>query len=889
MAVRISEEIKRLNSNTTGPVPPWYKWGPYVAERAWGTVREDYSENGDAWKYFTHEMAAHRAYRWGEDGIAGICDRYQVMALSFAFWNHKDPLLKERFFGLTSEEGNHGEDVKEYYFHLDNTPTHSYMKYLYKYTQLEFPYQKLLDENRKRGLEEPEYEISETGVFSEGNYFDITIEYAKITPEDIAILVTIFNHSEEAKVIDLIPQAMFRNVWSEGQRGSDAYVIYEGHPHEHYDSFILDSTESGNIGMITFDYNLGKRYFYGQKGGEALFTNNTSHEEKLKGSSSDNRYVKDAFHRKIVQGEEGAINPEKRGTKACLHYKDLNIGPKESKEFFFRFTDSIQKEPFDEVEKWMVRRRKESREFYDSIHKKHHSDEIKRVQREALSSLLWSKQFYFFDVQAWLSRDFAKNLPPSRALIRNTHWRHLLSKRIMLMPDKWEYPWFAAWDLAFHTVTCALVDLDFAKNQIWLLLFDQFQHPNGQIPAYEWEFSDLNPPVQAWAVLELFHMEYEKTGKKDFAFLKKCFHKMMINFVWWVNKVDSSGNNIFEGGFLGLDNITVFDRSMKLPGGGKLEQSDGTGWMGFFCLKLMRIALELSLHDKDYESLAVKFFEHFLYIGAALHQAGTREVQIWDKEDGFFYDVIAKPDGSQQKIAVRSLVGIIPIFAVDFIPFHLLEQLPDFAINIQWFLSHRKDLADHCITSTAEYGKKGFMMSLLNPSQMKKVLFRAYDKEEFRAKYGLRSLSKYHDANPFTLFHQTVKYTPNESNMKIKGGNSNWRGPIWFPTNYLFLETLHKLDEIFGASFTVEDRESHSQVTCKEMLSTFAKSLLALFLKENNKRPIHGGDPLFTEDESFADQILFYEYFNGDTGRGLGASHQTGWTALIANIIDRWI
>jgi hypothetical protein len=880
---RVPEEIQRLHSNTTGPVPPWYRWGPYLAERAWGTVREDYSANGDAWRYFTHEMAAHKAYRWGEDGIAGLCDRYQVAALSFAFWNHKDPILKERFFGLTSEEGNHGEDVKEYYFYLDNTPTHSYMKYLYKYSQNEYPYQRLIDENRKRGLLEPEFELSETGVFDQGKYFDITIEYAKIDPEDIAIRVTIVNHSSEIATLDFLPQVVFRNTHS----ASKGHEIYRGDGGE-CELLVLDDTKAGNVSLLTFDYSLGKRYFYGQKGAEALFTNNITHKEKLLGQASESPYVKDAFHRYIIH-KENCIAPDGRGTKACLHYKNIEIGPKESKEFLFRFSDKPQKKPLNDVAKYINLRKKEADSFYDSIHKKYHNPEVKRVQREALSSLLWSKQSYNFDVQRWLTGDETISPPACRKDIRNNHWRHLVSKRVMLMPDKWEYPWFAAWDLAFHTVTCALVDLEFAKNQIWLLLFDQFQHPNGQIPAYEWEFSDLNPPVQAWAALELFNMGFEKTGRKDYAFLKKCFHKMMINFVWWVNKVDSSGNNIFEGGFLGLDNITVIDRSMKLPGGGKLEQSDGTGWMGFFSLKLMRIAIELSLHDKDYESLAVKFFEHFLYIGAALHKSGSREVQIWDEADGFFYDVIAKPDGTQQKIAVRSLVGIIPIFAIDFIPMELLEKLPDFKTNIQWFLKHRQDLAEHCITDCNEFGKKGFMMSLMHLGQMKRVLARAWDPNEFRSQYGLRSLSKYHEDHPFTLFNQTVKYTPNESSMKIKGGNSNWRGPIWFPTNYLFLETLEKLYHIFGDYLKVEDHQSKKEVTCQEMLSVFANSLLNLFLKAGKERPIHGADRLFKEDEAFRDQILFYEYFNGDTGRGLGASHQTGWTALIANIIDRWI
>lgn len=884
---KISEERKRLNQNRGATVPLWHKWGPYLAERSWGTVREDYSSDGNAWRYFTHDMARSRRFLWGEDGIAGICDRYQVMALSFAFWNHQDPFLKERLFGVTSEEGNHGEDVKEYYFYRDNTPTHSYMKYQYMYPHTQFPYRQLIEENQRRSSHDREFEISQTGVFDHEKYFCITIEYAKVSPEDLVMRVEIENRSFEPAVIDFIPQVVFRNLWSRGI-GSDRYLISLYQSTEEYECLLIDDSEADPVQFITFDYSLGKRYLYASKGSNALFTHNMTNQEKIEGKKNQTPFVKDAFHRAIVDKEESAVN-QTEGTKACLHYANIEIAGKDKATFFLRFTDSPEDHPLKDVDSWIAKRKEEADEFYREIMKKDLQEEEERIFREALSSLLWSKQIYLFDVERWLRGDDPLNPPPpNRKLIRNNHWRHLVSKRIMLMPDKWEYPWFAAWDLAFHTVSCALVDIDFAKEQLWLLLFDQFQHPNGQIPAYEWEFSDLNPPVQAWAAWSLYQIEYAESGRKDISFLKKCFHKMMINFVWWVNKIDSSGNNIFEGGFLGLDNITILDRSEGIPEGGKLEQSDGTGWMGFFCLKLMRIALELSKHDSDYEALAVKFFEHFLYIGAALHKSGVRDVQIWDDFDGFFYDVLCQADGSHERIAIRSLVGIIPLFAIDFITQEEMDKLSEFNVSMQWFLKNRKDLSKYCITHIEREGQKGFLMSLMSLKQMSRVLNRVWDKEEFRAPYGLRSLSKYHEKNPFHLFDQTLKYNPNESQMRIKGGNSNWRGPIWFPTNYLFIETLDRLQSYLGDDFTVQAK-GEDPVTLDQIINYFSHALLKLFKKENGKRPIHGDDPLFQNDEFFQDQLLFYEHFHGENGRGLGASHQTGWTALIANIIHRWI
>ena len=887
MSRRVSEEKKRLNGNEGGSVPPWYRWGPYLSERSWGTVREDYSNNGDAWNFLPHDNARSKAYRWGEDGIGGICDRYQVMTLSFAFWNHHDPYLKERLFGVNSHEGNHGEDVKEYYFYTDNTPTHSYMRYLYKYPQAEYPYRQLVEESQKRGAEDREYELSDTGIFDEGNYFDIAIEYAKVTPEDMVMCVEITNHSQNEAILDFIPQGLFRNVWSWGI-ASDKYKVTGDESHPDHLCLIFDDSEAEDVAFITFDYSLGKRYFYGQNGAELLFTHNVTNKARIYGKNNIHPFQKDGFHRTIVDGES-AVNPQKEGTKGCMHYKDIAFAPGEVKQFHFRFCDQEMDRPLHDVPMHIEKRKKEAEEFYHSILQKDVDDDTRHIFKEALSSLLWSKQAYIFDVQRWLIGDNPNDPPhPNRKTIRNQHWRHLVSKRIMLMPDKWEYPWFAAWDLAFHCVSCALVDIEFAKEQLWLLLFDQFQHPNGQIPAYEWEFSDMNPPVQAWAAWTLYQHEVNETGRQDISFLKKCFHKMMLNFVWWVNKVDSSGNNIFEGGFLGLDNITVIDRSEGIPGGGKLEQSDGTGWVGFYCLMLMRIALELSKHDKDYEALAVKFFEHFAYIAGALHRSGVREVQIWDDEDGFFYDVLCKPDGTHEKIAVRSLVGIIPMFAIDWISEEEMEQLPEFATSVEWFLQNRKDIAKHCITPIEKKKKKGFLMSLMNVKQMQRVLTRAWDPSEFRSEFGLRSLSLYHEDHPITLFDQSLSYDPAECKMKLKGGNSNWRGPIWFPTTYLFIETVEKLHHILGDELKVQ-APNEEEVTLDKLVDYYSNALLKLFKMGEDGRPIHGDDPLFKNDPHFKDKILFYEHFHGDNGRGLGASHQTGWTSLIANVIHRWI
>lgn len=854
----------------------WEKWGPYVSERAWGTVREDYSRDGNAWAYFTHDMARAKAYRWGEDAIAGICDRYQVMVFAPAFWNGQDEILKERLFGLGTWEGNHGEDVKEVYYHLDNVPSHSYMKYLYKYPMAKYPYEDLIAENKRRNLHDREYELWDTGIFDNNRYFDIYTEYAKASHEDICIKIEAINRSDEESLLHIIPQLWFRNTWSWNEQHGPEPVIKRGPGC----SVIADDQNADPVPRISETYYLNERYLYATDGAEILFTNNETNKRKIYNAKSISPYTKDAFHRHIVDGED-TVNPNHAGTKCCFHYKDLVVPAKGSVTILLRLTTEQLDHPLSNVEEVIADRKKEADQFYEKIHPKGANEDEKSIQRQALSGMLWNKQIYLYDVNQWLKGDnAAKPAPEERHTIRNTHWKHLISKRIMSMPDKWEYPWFAAWDLSFQCIPLALVDARLAKDQLWYLLFDQFQHPNGQVPAYEWEFSELNPPVQAWAALRIFRMEYESTGTKDLSFLKRCFHKLLLNFVWWVNKVDAKGNNVFEGGFLGLDNITVIDRSMEIPGGGTLEQSDGTGWMGLFCLMMMRISLEIGKVDQDYQMLALKFFEHFVYIANALMNAENRDVQLWDEDDGFFYDMLCNGDGSHQRIEVRSLVGLIPLYAVDLLTFEEMEMCKEFGGSFKWFTENRQDLTSHCVHPVEG---KGFMLTLMNKCQMERLLQRAWDVNEFRSPFGLRSLSKYYEKNPYSLLGNTITYEPGEGESNLKGGNSNWRGPIWFPTSFLFIEALNKIHEILGDSFQVNGLNAH------EMAKTYATSMIDLFRRgEDGRRPSLGDSELFQTDPHFKDHILFFEHFHGDTGRGLGASHQCGWTGLVANLLDEW-
>lgn len=876
------EEMRLLQIG--GDVAPWRKWGPYVSERSWGTVREDYSADGNAWDHFTYEMAASRAFRWGEDGIAGVCDRYQVMALTHAFWNGKDPMLKERLFGLGTHRANHGEDVKEYYYYLDCVPSHAYMKYLYKYPCEAYPYEDLAVENKRRGFKDREYELIDTGIFDQDRYFDITIEYAKATRDDLCVKIEVCNRSAQEETIHVLPQLVFRNTWSWDQQAKPKPEMRRGKEQ----CIETDDSMAEAPARLNFDYRLGKRYFYADERAEVLFTENETNRQEVYGEKNPTPYVKDAFHRYVILGETDKVNPQGRGTKAGFYFRDLKIPAKGSEVLYLRFTDIPMNHPLSGVQEIIDKRRLQADAFYERIHPKGATEDDKRIQRQALAGMLWSKQIYLYDVNLWLKGDNPDHpAPSSRYNIRNIHWKHLISKRVLSMPDKWEYPWFAAWDLAFHCISLALVDFRFAKEQLWYLLFDQFQHPNGQVPAYEWEFSDLNPPVQGWAALRLFQMEEKKTGKRDIAFLKKCFHKLILNFVWWVNKVDAKGNNVFEGGFLGLDNITVIDRS-SVPGGGKLEQSDGTGWMGLFCLSLMRISLELSKEDPVYEGMALKFYEHYVYIANALVNAENREVQNWDEEDGFFYDVISFPDKGHERIKVRSLVGLIPLFAVDCITPEDLETHKEFAGNFVWFTNNRPDLCKHCVTPIEEEGKTKYLLTLMNLHKAEKVLQKAWDPEEFRSPYGLRSLSKYYEKNPYELMGCSINYQPGEAEANIYGGNSNWRGPIWFPTSFLFIDALINLHFHLGDQMKIQVGEE-SPVTLHEMARYYAQSMIDLFRKgKEGKRPIYGDYEKMQVDPHFTDHLLYFEHYHGDTGRGLGASHQTGWSGLVANLIDEW-
>jgi len=866
MPEKTAEEL-RIEERRKEIVAPWLKWGPYVSERSWGTVREDYSKDGSSWFYFPYEDAASKAYRWGEDGIAGFCDRYQVVVFAPAFWNGKDSKLKERLYGLSLFDGNHGEDVKELYYHLDGLPSHAYMKYLYKYPQAAFPYEDLREKNRNRTTADPEYELVDTGVLNENRYFDITIEYAKEDSENFCIRISAINHGPDAAPLHLLQQIFFRNTWSWGEKELPKPQISPSGEM----ALLLDEDKMPKIGNLPMEYRLGKRYVYGPKGGKLLFTENETGK-------------KDAFHRHLIKGEPLEKNS---GSKAALYYTFDAVGPGETVTLLFRISNEPRDEPLKGIEELFEKRIQEADAFYAKIHPENADEDEKRIQRQALAGMTWTKQIYIFDVKRWLEGDNPQNPPPEERLSKShSHWKHINTMRIMLMPDKWEYPWFAAWDHAFHCITYALIDREYAKKQLWLLLFDQFQHPNGQIPAYEWDFSDLNPPVQAWAALKLYHMEEQATGNGDRDFLEKCFHKLLLNFTWWVNKVDNSGNNVFEGGFLGLDNIAVLDRSEKLPGGAILQQSDGTGWMAMFALNLMRMALELSKKNQVYEGLATKFFQHYVYIAHAMKKRGNRDYEMWSESDGFFYDVLTQTDGSFTKFRVRSLVGLIPLFAVEILHEDFIEQHSEFYQNFQWFMNNRKDLVEPCIIPTIKDGKKHYVCTLMNSKQLTSVLQYVWNPEEFRGKYGLRSMSRYHEKHPFIFQDKSVGYEPAESLHTVKGGNSNWRGPIWMPTTFLLVESLSKLTEAFEEDIAIKSSDE-DPIDIGSMARSFADRAISLFKEDRNGyRPFYGDHFPFQGDPYFKDNLLFYEYYNPETGKGLGASHQTGWSALVANFIQ---
>ncbi len=889
---KITHEQERLRE-IADDIGGWRRWGPYLSDRAWATVREDYSDDGNAWGYLPHDLARSKAYRWGEDGIAGICDRFQLLCFAPAFWNGRDPILKERLFGLTAHEGNHGEDVKEYYFHVDNTPTHSYMKFLYKYPQGEFPYGRLVEENRRRAGQGLEFELLDTGIFDEDRYFDIAIEYAKGDPEDLHIRIEAFNRGKEPAPLYILPHLWFRNTWAWTNPTRTEPAIRPGLEGAGFRSLATDDRAMETLANIPVAYRLGQRMLYGPPEAELLFTDNETNAPRVFGADHASRkpFVKDAFHRLIIHGER-CTNPDQVGTKAALHYVFPGVPAGGSVVLRLRLCDDRKlRLPLKDVDSVVAKRRAEADEFYASIHKASATADEKLVQRQALAGLLWTKQSYIFDVQKWLVGDRPDCPPPAaRQQLRNQHWRHLNTMRVMTVPDKWEYPWFAAWDLAFHCVTFALVDPQYAKDQLWVLFFEQFQHPNGQIPAYEWEFSDLNPPVHAWAIWRVYNMDRIRSGKADRPFLERCFHKLLINFTWWINKVDGDGNNIFEGGFLGLDNITVVDRSARSEDGSELEQADATGWMGMFCLNMMRIALELAKENSTYEGLAIKFFQHYAYVAAAMKSMGNRSYQLWDEKDGFFYDVLSYPDGRYRKFRVRSLVGLIPLFAVERLEVGWIAPFKDFTACLKWFMVNRRDLVQDVVHTVEHDGEKTHVLTIVNETQMIRLMGRILDAGEFLSPYGIRSLSKFHEQHPFQVDGLSVGYEPAEAVSKIKGGNSNWRGPIWFPTCFLLIESLRKLAKAYGQDFEIPPSTAAGQPpTFPAMARQLADRLIAIFTRDAaGRRPVFGGAQKFQEDPFWRDHLLFYEYFHGDNGAGLGASHQTGWTALVASLIDEW-
>ncbi len=857
------------------PGEGWKKWGPYLSERQWGTVREDYSPKGDAWEDFPHDHARSRVYRWGEDGIAGVSDRAQTLCLSLALWNGRDPILKERLYGLTNREGNHGEDVKELYYYLDGTPTHSYLKMLYKYPQGEFPYDRLVQENRARGIGQPELELIDTGAFDDNRYFDVFVEYAQGAPEDILMRVTAFNRGPEPATLHLLPQLWFRNTWSWKPGGVKPELLS------------VDATE------VRVEHEaLGTYGYYVDGAPELLFTENESNVRRLYGVNLPG-YYKDAFHARVVNGEEGAVNPARNGTKAAAWYQ-FQLPAGGSQEVRVRLRREPASMPFADFDRVFAERKVEADRFYDRVQHGSVSEDARLVQRQAFAGLIWSKQFYYYDVREWLNGDPGQTPPSaSRKHGRNWEWQHLNNADVVSMPDKWEYPWYAAWDLAFHMIPFALIDAGFAKRQLILLTREWYMHPNGQMPAYEWAFGDVNPPVHAWAAWRVFQIDRaHHGGKGDLEFLERVFHKLMLNFTWWVNRKDAEGRNVFQGGFLGLDNIGVFDRSSKLPTGGHIDQSDGTSWMAMYSLNLMRIALELAQHNHVYEDIATKFFEHFLHIAEAMTKVGDSDMGLWDDDDKFYYDVLHLPNGQMERLKVRSMVGLIPLFAVETLDPELLEKLPEFTKRMEWFLNYRPDLA--LLVSHWEVGgkRRRRLLSLLRGHRMKRLLKRMLDETEFLSDYGIRALSRYHAEHPYVFrvngTDLTVGYQPAESDSGLFGGNSNWRGPIWFPVNYLIIESLQKFHHYYGDDFKVEcPTGSGHFLTINEVAEELARRLARIFLPgKDGKRPVFGQHPHLQSDPHFRDYVLFYEYFHGDTGRGVGASHQTGWTALVAKLLQ---
>ncbi len=867
----------------------WKKWGPYLSERQWGTVREDYSPQGNAWDYFPHDHARSKAYRWGEDGILGICDEHQRLCFALSMWNTRDPIIKERFFGLTGNEGNHGEDVKEYYFYLDSTPTHSYMKALYKYPQAEYPYDRLVSESQQRDRKDPEFELMDTGIFEGDRYFDVQVEYAKAGADDLLIEITVTNRGPEMADLHLLPTLWFRNTW--------AWDLPSLKPN------LKAHSTNAEISVIESNHpELGQAWLYCQTPETAaplLFTENDTNKERLFDVKNLSPYVKDAFHRYLIEGDETAVNPHQIGTKSAIHYH-LKLAANETQRVKLRLVNQPDlSDPLgSEFDQLIALRQQESDKFYHALSPFIHNADLNNVQRQAFAGMMWSKQYYLYDVTTWLKGDRSTVRPPvERKRGRNSHWHHLDSQDILSMPDTWEYPWFAAWDTAFHCLPLALVDPEFAKQQLDVMTREWYMHPNGQLPAYEWAFGDVNPPVHAWATWRVYKIEKKMTGKSDRLFLERLFQKLLLNFTWWVNRKDTEGNNVFEGGFLGLDNIGVFDRSKPLPTGGRLEQADGTSWMAMYCLDMLAISLELALENPVYEDMATKFFEHFIYISEAMNASDEHATQLWDEEDGFFYDVLHLPDMTRFPIKIRSLVGLMPLYATTTLDPELMARLPGFTERLEWFEANRPQLARNIVTTNKKIEdgslQKVRLLSVVKPDKLRRILAKMLKPHEFLGPTGIRALSRFHENNPYTFDVDgkiyRVDYEPAESSLGLFGGNSNWRGPVWFPTNYLLIESLQRYHHFFGDDFKIECPYGSGDVmNLWDVATKLEQRMIGTFLKgENGDRPVYGNNSTFQKDPHWRDYILFYEYFNGDTGEGLGASHQTGWTGLVAKLIHQ--
>jgi len=874
----VDEESRRLEQIRIDGVP-WRKWGPYLSERQWGTVREDYSESGDAWGYFSHDQARSRAYRWGEDGLAGISDDQQRLCFALALWNGADPILKERLFGLTNTEGNHGEDVKEYYFYLDSTPTHSYMKYLYKYPQRTFPYDDLIRTNRSRGRDTFEYELVDTGIFGDSRYFDVFVEYAKAGPEDMLILITAHNRGPDPASLQVLPTLWFRRTW---QSPSD-----RPHPMLRAGGGVLP-------GIMAFHPGLGERYLFAEHASALLFTDNETNTQRLSGTPNASPYVKDGINQFIVHGWQHAVNPAQQGTKAAAQYP-LTIGAGQSATIRLRLCDlasatAHRHGPFGAAFDAIVEaRRTEADAFYADVIPASLSDDGTSVMRQALAGMLWSKQFYYYDVDAWLEEHGADPFKHGALARRNDRWHHMFNAHVISMPDKWEYPWYAAWDLAFHAIALNMVDPDFAKQQLNLMLEERYLHPSGQLPAYEWNFGDVNPPVHAWSAIFTYRLDAARRGTPDVDWLERIFHKLLLNFTWWVNRKDRGGDNAFEGGFLGLDNIGVFDRSAPLPTGGFLEQADGTAWMALYCQNMVEIATELALHRPAYVDMCLKFTEHFLWIASALFHAGG--TGMWDEADGFFYDVLRMPDGRSQYLKVRSMVGLLPLCAVTVFEGRLAKRAPQMVARFKEFLEARPELRA-AIHDPSQVGYADrHLGAILNETRLRRVLATMLDEREFLSPHGIRSLSKYHEDYPYIFRNEDqeyrVEYRPAESDTGLFGGNSNWRGPIWMPMNILIIRALYQYYAFYGDNFTIEcPTGSGRRMNLYQVAEEIGRRLTSLFLRDaKGQRPVYGGTKIFQDDPHWRDLVLFYEYFHGDNGAGLGASHQTGWTGLISAIM----